>query len=54
MLKRHASESETVKRDGSTEFDADLAVLKRTVVQTAKDKVRRDGSTEFDADLTVL
>ncbi|KAK0612230.1 hypothetical protein B0T14DRAFT_572047 [Immersiella caudata] len=39
-----------VKRDGSTELDADLAVLKRHDPVAAK----RDGSTEFDADLAVL
>ncbi|KAM7193104.1 hypothetical protein V8F33_007976, partial [Rhypophila sp. PSN 637] len=31
------------RRDGSSEFDADLAVH----------KVKRDGSSEFDADLAV-
>ncbi|KAK4446475.1 hypothetical protein QBC34DRAFT_411281 [Podospora aff. communis PSN243] len=42
---------DAVKRDGSTEFDADLAILKR---HGSSEATKRDGSTEFDADLAVL
>jgi hypothetical protein len=45
-----AVEAPTEKRDGSTEFDADLAFFKeRSAILPPVEK--RDGSTEFDADL---
>ncbi|KAI0101393.1 hypothetical protein GGR51DRAFT_563571 [Nemania sp. FL0031] len=53
------SSVQLLKRDGSTEFDGDLMILKKRDGSTEFDGdlmilKKRDGSTEFDGDLMIL